>query len=95
MECQSQIIERECGCVMYYLPRINADTKICNRIDALCYDNVRLAIELKSNESFQCRCLPGCYEVSYYGDLLSCELGTDGFSVRESYLHNLTPEHIR
>lgn len=74
---------------------MNADTRICSRKDAWCYESVRLAIERSENETYECRCLPGCYELSYYGDVLGCKLGTDGFSVHESYLHNLTPEFIR
>lgn len=80
---------------MYYLPRIKADTKICGQKDVWCYERVISAIRRAENDTYECRCLPGCYELSFVGDVVSCKLGTDRFSVRESYLHNWTPEFIK
>lgn len=95
MECQARIIEKECGCVIYYLPRINANSKICSRKDAWCYDRIRLAIERTENDTYECQCLPACFDLSFIGDISVTRLGTDGFSIRESDLHNLTPDLLR
>lgn len=65
MECKSRTIEKECGCVPYYMPRFTEDTKICSQGDAECYDEIKMAIDSSYNDTFNCKCLPGCFSVIY------------------------------
>jgi hypothetical protein len=48
MECESQLVEAECGCALYYMPKSQEDTKICSRINAACYEKVQC--ELRHRE---------------------------------------------
>lgn len=69
MECESRIYDNNCGCIMYYLPRIRDDVSICGGSDQLCVKNVMQLIESKTNSSFTCNCLPSCYAIGYEAEL--------------------------
>lgn len=92
MECESRILIQECGCVLYYMPRINGNTNICNQDDYSCYDGIKFAIESTSNNSFQCNCLPGCFEIGYTADISTARLTDGGYSVRQSIISDVGPE---
>lgn len=94
MECESRILESVCGCVLYYMPRVNKDTTICNRDDWTCYDNIKLAIELNTNDSYKCSCLPSCFELSYVSDISHATLGTGDFSLRQEFIGRMKPEFV-
>lgn len=76
-----------CGCVVYYHPRFNQNTKICNRVESNCYNIVRIAIERGEDNDHQCKCLAGCYSLSYTGELSSNPLTTTFFQ-KEKILKN-------
>lgn len=69
MECESRIYDQNCGCIMYYLPRIREDISICGGTDQYCVRNVMRLIESKTNSSFVCNCLPSCYAINYEAEL--------------------------
>lgn len=94
MECESKILMQHCGCVLYYMPRLNEDTTICNRENSVCYEEIKLAVELGTNSSFRCECLPGCFEISYTADMSTARLGTSGFEGREHVLSNLNKDYV-
>lgn len=93
MECESRILIDECDCILYYMPRIKIDTKICNRNDWYCYESVKLAIESSTNNTFECNCLPGCFEIGYGADISTARLGTDGFIIRQNIISESSPEN--
>lgn len=95
-ECQSRIMDENCGCVVYYMPRIRPDINICSRKDHKCFNMVRTAVELGLNQSFVCKCLPACFEVGYGNTLAISRVGNDQFILREMEgLLNGTSEQIR
>lgn len=95
MECESRYLIEQCGCVLYYMPRFDESTNICNRDDWQCYETIKLAVESASNDSFQCNCLPGCFEMNYGAEVSTARLGTEGFEIRENAMRALgTPEYI-
>lgn len=95
MECESRILIEVCGCVLYYMPRVNDDTSICNRDDWECYEKIKLAIELATNDTFQCNCLPACFEMGYTADVTAAQLGTDGFFVRQKVVRITDSDFVK
>lgn len=77
------------------MPRVSEDTKICSRQDYACFNKVSLAIDVSYNESFQCACLPGCFEIYYKPSVYSASLGTGNFTVREKFLKDMDPVDIK
>ncbi|XP_050088417.1 pickpocket protein 28 [Anopheles aquasalis] len=92
LECEAKLILENCGCVLYFLPKLYEDTKICSRADARCYELIRNSIAFTSNTSVSCSCLPGCFEISYVPDLTSAELHVGQFGIRESMLDGVKDE---
>lgn len=86
MECESRIIEETCGCVQFYMPRLNGDTNICNQRDFKCFDELSISIELGINQSFTCSCLPGCFEINYKPSVYMSELGNGSYLMRDKEL---------
>lgn len=95
MECESRYLIEHCGCVLYYMPRVDESTNICNRDDWQCYETIKLAVETAANNSFQCNCLPGCFELNYNADVSTARLGTEGFIIKQNSIRQLgTQEFI-
>ncbi|XP_053669881.1 pickpocket protein 28 [Anopheles nili] len=92
LECEAKLILENCGCVLYYLPKLYEDTKICSRANARCYEQIRNSIALTANTSLSCTCLPGCFEISYIPDVTTAELQVGQFGIRESLLNNVKDE---
>lgn len=82
MECSSKIMEEKCLCTLYYMPRNFNDnnTKICNRRQVNCYEEVLFNISYSLNDIMTCNdCLPACFEVNYGREISSAKLGTGEF----------------
>lgn len=77
------------------MPRITPDVNICGRNELKCIEMVRLAVELGQNSTFQCQCLPGCFEIGYSGALAVSRIGFEGFLLRDLHVPNATQEQIR
>uniref|UniRef100_A0A182WSG5 Pickpocket n=1 Tax=Anopheles quadriannulatus TaxID=34691 RepID=A0A182WSG5_ANOQN len=92
LECEAKLILENCGCVLYYLPKLYEDTKICSRANARCYEQIRSSIAFTANTSISCSCLPGCFEISYVPDLTTAELQVGRFGIRETLLDNVKDE---
>ncbi|XP_055610822.1 pickpocket protein 28-like [Uranotaenia lowii] len=86
MECEARLIQENCGCVLYYMPKLTEDVKICSQADAHCYEEIRTSIAFTSNTSLMCTCLPGCFEISYAMDISTADLCVGKFQVREELL---------
>ncbi|XP_055644078.1 pickpocket protein 28 [Toxorhynchites rutilus septentrionalis] len=86
MECEARLIQENCGCVLYYMPKLREDTKICSKADAGCYEEIKSSIALTANTSLMCSCLPGCFEISYSMYLTTAELCIGKFKIREKLL---------
>lgn len=65
MECEARIFLSNCNCVLYYMPRFHEDITICGRSDNVCVNEVNNQLRSKTNSSFVCECLPGCYALFY------------------------------
>ncbi|EAT48395.1 AAEL000582-PA [Aedes aegypti] len=86
MECEARLIQDNCGCVLYYMPKLEEDNKICSKADAGCYEKIRSSIAQTANNTLSCSCLPGCFEISYSIDRSSADLCVGKFRVRENLL---------
>lgn len=89
MECESQYLIEHCGCVLYYMPRLDDSTNVCNRDDWQCSETIKLAVELASNDSFRCNCLPGCFELNYAADVSTARLGVEGYDIKQQFVQKL------
>ncbi|XP_055319534.1 pickpocket protein 28-like [Sitodiplosis mosellana] len=83
-----------CGCVIYYMPRINLDAKICNRVNSKCYNAVRISMERGDNIKYKCNCLPGCDELSFLGEISGSPLTTTHFQTTNQLI-NFSAEVIK
>ncbi|XP_052863803.1 pickpocket protein 28 [Anopheles cruzii] len=92
LECEAKLILENCGCVLYFLPKLYEDTKICSRANARCYEQIRNSIAFTANTSLTCSCLPGCFEISYVPDLTTAELHVGQFGIRETMLGDVKDE---
>lgn len=97
MECEAILISNHCGCILYYMPKVNEEVKICSRQDAMCYERVRVAIEKQNDKTFSCdKCLPGCYEFSFGRELTVADLGDSAlFRVRDEYVSKIPFDYLR
>lgn len=84
MECVSLLIEADCDCVLYYMPRQYNGSKICNRKKATCYEKVLFSIDSTHSQDKTCSCLPACFEINYGRELSSAKLGTGAFQTAEN-----------
>lgn len=66
------------------MPKTDNETSICNRDDYDCYKAMKRAIELTQNDTYSCRCLPGCFELSYSSEVSIASLGTDEFYTKNN-----------
>lgn len=89
MECESQIIEDNCGCVQYYMPRNSDDTDICSQKDYVCYSREANAIDLGADSAHKCICFSGCFEIYYKPTVFAATLGSGEFGLRESFIQTI------
>lgn len=70
-ECETEIYQKYCNCVLYYMPRRHHNVTICGQSNYQCVDSVKHAIRSKRNDSFSCHCLYGCHAIKYEMSLSS------------------------
>lgn len=87
-------MEQECGCVMYYMPRLNQNGKICTRANFDCYNPLRISLERGENAKYQCSCYPACDSLSFSGDVSAAPLIPPHLNAKSS-LANFSIESIR
>lgn len=73
LECESQVMEAQCGCVMYYMPRPSSDSVICGPKDMTCI-NQFVSTQDVYNESSCHECLPECVGLHYESTATSAKL---------------------
>lgn len=95
MECQSRIIAELCGCIIYYLPKISEGIRICSRSDFNCYNRVKTAIERGESDTYQCVCLPACYELNFAAELSSAPLVSENIYSDQEILKHFPNDQFR
>ncbi|KAK9888760.1 hypothetical protein WA026_000985 [Henosepilachna vigintioctopunctata] len=64
----SNYTNERCGCIPYFLPK-NKQVTTCSKKQAKCQQEAKSTVELSSEASQEiianCKCLPGCFEVTY------------------------------
>lgn len=96
MECEARMVLSSCGCIMYYMPRVEADSIICSRKDSECYNIAKSNLEQSHNITNDCLCLPSCYELSYTADVTRSPIGNhQRFIVQDDFLTNYSFSYIR
>lgn len=83
LECEAKYIKEICGCILYYLPKIDPNTTICSPAKSKCTQDVQRKME-SADENITCEnCAPACYELSYDTVITSTELVNGNFTTRE------------
>lgn len=95
MECQARIIEQFCGCVIYYLPRLSPNTRICSRADFQCFNQIKVAIERGENTTYKCTCMPACFELNFAGEISTAPLTMQGIVPKEAVLKKFPGDQYR
>lgn len=96
MECESELTEKACQCVMYFMPRSTEETNICSRSDGVCYEKIKLAIDMSDNETYSCgNCLPGCTEINYMHSISTAQIGNGSYEIRNRQIAAMDPEYVR
>lgn len=86
-ECESKIFVNNCNCILYYMPRFDEQTIICGRSDNDCVNRVTELLKLKTNASFQCECLPGCFAINYDTEMSFSKLIAGSPLLQQHHLH--------
>lgn len=96
MECESKIMASFCNCVLYYMPRPKDEITICGRSDEHCVNEVTRQLQLKTNQSFYCECLPGCFAINYESEISTAPLMPRAPALQERRLlfSNVAVVHI-
>lgn len=94
-ECESRIILEQCGCIMYFMPRIKSDVNICGPKDWKCYEINKNFIDLSLNSSFMCSCMPGCFGINYDTEISMARMLENGEGIREKLLREMPTEYRR
>lgn len=94
MECESRLLSSVCGCVLYYMPRVDENTVVCSRDDIDCSNELKLVIQLGLNATYRCECLPGCFEISYRADVTTALLSNE-FRVPQVMLNWHSSEYVQ
>ncbi|XP_055842660.1 pickpocket protein 28-like [Episyrphus balteatus] len=85
LECEAQIIFEHCGCILYYLPKIDPDTKICGPKDNRCTKLIQSEIQ-SSSGNYSCdSCLPACFELSYNPTVTATKMVNGDFITNDDY----------
>ncbi|XP_055372760.1 pickpocket protein 28-like [Condylostylus longicornis] len=78
-ECIAKHMARECGCVLYYLPRLASDIKICGPVDNDCTRHIENKIS-EANNNITCEdCYPACFDLSYLSSISSVKINPNTF----------------
>lgn len=95
MECQARIIEHECGCIIYYLPRLSPNTRICGRAEFPCFNQIKTTLERGENTTHKCTCLPACFELNYSTEISKAPLTLEGIVPKEAVLQKIPRDQYR
>lgn len=77
-ECLSGWLIRHCGCVTFYMPRLNANDTICPLHKRECVELIRFRTII-AMESCLDECLPSCFDLSFSAIAYSTRISLDGF----------------
>lgn len=91
---QLKAIEEECGCVIFYMPRLHQHSRICTRASSDCYNPLRISLENGKHPKYKCLCYPPCDEIKYSGVVSTTPLIMPSPHAK-STLSNFTMEKIR
>lgn len=85
MECLTNFTRSLCGCVFYYMPRVQ-ETLLCGMAKASCFlvakENVKIELETLTTDVTDfaydnvCNCLPTCNSISYEADVSQSTLAS-------------------
>lgn len=54
-----------CGCSMYFMPQLSNTSIVCGKSHADCIEDAIKSFAMKPNETYKCKCLPSCWDITY------------------------------
>lgn len=94
MECESRLVSQECGCVLYYMPRVDENTTICSQDQIDCAAKLKQTIQMGMDATARCDCMPGCFEINYRADVSTAMMSNE-FMVSEPVLKYFSPDNVK
>ncbi|XP_068158189.1 pickpocket protein 28 [Drosophila tropicalis] len=94
MECLSRSLLKHCGCIGFYMPRINGNDTICSIYKSKCVDSVRLHTIEDIAESCVDDCLPSCFDLTFNSITFSAKITNDGFENTNPTVANYTHSYV-
>ncbi|XP_017850493.1 pickpocket protein 28 [Drosophila busckii] len=95
MECMSRLLLQHCGCVVFYMPRINGNDTICSIRETQCVERVRLhTVGSTGVASYLDSCLPSCFDLTFNSFTYSTRISAEGFKFANPQLKNFSLEHL-
>lgn len=83
LECEAKFIKEYCGCILYYLPKVDPNTTICTPWDNKCTRDVQQRME-SADTNISCEnCVPACFELSYDTVITSMPFVKANFTTKE------------
>lgn len=65
-ECETDIMYKECHCILYYMPRSHSNITICGQKEEECVVRVDRELQLRRNSTYKCsHCFSGCFALTY------------------------------
>lgn len=96
MECEAKVINRSCGCVMPFMPRLNEDIVICDNEGFKCSVKTKLLLDQLNNDFESCDCLPGCTDIGYEHIISSSELVVNNsFNVYDRKIAGMDADFVK
>ncbi|TDG39513.1 hypothetical protein AWZ03_014061 [Drosophila navojoa] len=94
MECMSRLLLQRCGCVVFYMPRINGNDTVCSIREAQCVESVRLHTIGHVVESCLDNCLPSCFDLSYQATTYATKISYNDFRHANAHMRNLSQAYV-
>lgn len=89
-ECNAALLAENCGCIAYYMPRVNGVSSFCSIYDMSCVERVRSA---NVDRDVCDHCLPSCFDLSFTPDFFSTPLSHAGFGITSDVVKNISSEY--
>ncbi|XP_034490319.1 pickpocket protein 28 [Drosophila innubila] len=94
MECMSRLLLQHCGCIVFYMPRINGNDTVCSIRESHCVESVRLHTIDLAVESCLDNCLPSCFDLTFNAIPYSTKISYNDFKTANPTLVNYSQFNV-
>ncbi|XP_037951289.1 pickpocket protein 28-like [Teleopsis dalmanni] len=96
IECLTNIILKNCGCVEYFSPRFYGNETICGIREEQCVRRVRVLATTAEDGRFDCDdiCLRSCFDLTYMPDFFSAIMYEPRIYATNPKMQNLSADEV-